>query len=206
MKTKPYPFTRLLVRTLPSLTIVFLLSGCAALSASSGIISMAGAALEAAGLKKPADAPFEIALSLHPGKNLNEVSGNAAAVVTKIYHLKNIETWSRLSMEQLISDEATKAALGDDLIATREVTLLPGRPYETTEKVPNTASYLGIATLFHSPAPNRWKYAFDAEEAEDTGIVIGVHACAMSVPTGIPSLREDLPKQDPASLAFVQCG
>jgi type VI secretion system protein VasD len=167
---------------------------------------MASGALEATGLKKPSDAPTEITLSIQPGSNLNMSDGTAASAVTKIYYLKGADTWNRLTMQQMLSDEETKTALGDELVASREVILAPRRPYTHKEKVPKEARYIGVATFFFDAAPNRWKYVFDVKQAADTGIVLGAHACALSVPTGQPIMREDMPRQDPKSLAFVQCG
>ena len=43
---------------------------------------------------------------------------------------------------------------------------------------------LGIVALFRSPAAQRWKFAFNTEKNEKSGIVIGLHACAMTVTSG----------------------
>jgi type VI secretion system protein VasD len=188
------------------LCISFLaLGGCAALSAISGVGAVIGV-LESTGIKKPAGAPVDVALTIRAGDNLNTFSGRATAVITKVYHLSSLESWSRLSMEQMLSDDETKSALGADLVASREITLTPGGDYSNIEQVDQKARYLGVATFFHSAAPYRWKYAFEVKEAKSKGIVIGAHACALSVPQGTPILRKDLPRQDPKSLAFVQCG
>jgi type VI secretion system protein VasD len=175
------------------------LGGCAALSAISGVGAVIGVLESAAG------APVDVALTFQAGDNLNTFDGRATTVITKIYHLSNLETWSRLSMEQMLSDDETRSALGADLVASREITLMPGGGYSRVEQVDQKARYLGVATFFHSAAPYRWKYAFEVKEVKSKGVVIGAHACALSVPTGTPVLRKDLPRQDPKSLAFVQC-
>jgi len=187
---------------LPVICLTMLLQGCLA---TSPILSVAGVALEAIGLKKGEKKPFEVSLTIQPGSNLNASGSSGAAALTKIYHLNNAESWSRLSMEQLFSDEATKSALGGDLISSREVTLIPRQNYTVTETVDPQTKYLAVATFFHTAATDRWKYVFDAKEAEKTGIMIGAHSCALTVTAGVPIQRADRPKHDPSSLSLVQC-
>ncbi|MFZ2296798.1 MAG: type VI secretion system lipoprotein TssJ, partial [Aquabacterium sp.] len=79
-----------------------------------------------------------------------------------------------------------KEVLGDDLVSVREVQLIPGKPYETTEKVPRDVRYVGIVGLFRAPATNRWRYAFSTASAERSGLTLGAHACAISVQAGEP--------------------
>lgn len=188
-----------------TLVALLLLSGCVTLGGASALGSLAGAALEAAGLKKPENAPLEIGLAIHAGKNLNAAYGHGAAVVTKIYYLNNYETWLRMDMKTMLSNEEEKTALGSDLEQVMEISLIPGRAYNSKEKIPNTIRYIGIATFFHSAYPQRWKYVFDAKEAEKTGIVLGAHACALSVTRGKAIERRDMPRHDPASLSMVRC-
>ncbi|OZI39634.1 type VI secretion system-associated lipoprotein [Bordetella genomosp. 5] len=180
-------------------------TGCAAVSAVGAVAGMAGNALEMAGMKKPENAPIEVKLAIHAGENLNASSGQAMAAVTKIYYLKSPEAFQRAPLTQLIDTAQEKAALGETVLGARELTLTPGQRYEVVEKVPKTADYIGIAGLFYAPAPMRWKYVFKVKDAEDTGIVLGAHACALTVTTGKPTLPPGIPAYDPARLSGVQC-
>jgi type VI secretion system protein VasD len=166
---------------------------------------MTGGMMDMAGLKKDPNAPIDVKLAIHAGENLNASSGQPMAVVTKIYYLKNAEAFQRAPLTQLVDTDAEKAALGDSIIAAREVTLTPGQRYEHLEKVPKTAAYIAVAGLFYAPAPQRWKYVFEVKTAEDTGIVMGAHACAMTVVTGQIVLPPGVPGFDPARLGSVQC-
>lgn len=161
--------------------------------------------MEAAGLKKPENAPIEVKLAIHSGENLNASSGQAMAVVTKIYYLKNPESFQRTPPAQLIDTAQEKAALGETMLAARELTLTPGQRYENVEKVPKEAEYIAVAGLFYAPAPMRWKYVFRVKDVEDSGIVLGAHACALSVTTGKPTLPAGVPPYDPSRLSGVQC-
>lgn len=91
------------------------------------------------------------------------------------------------------------------LIASREITLTPGQRFENVEKVPKGAAYIAVAALFYAPAPQRWKYVFEVKEVEDTGIVLGAHACAMTVATGKIVLPPGMPAFDPSRLGSLQC-
>lgn len=181
------------------------ISGCAAVSAIGAVAGMATGALDVAGLKKDPNAPTDVKLSIHAGENLNAGSGQAMAVVTKTYYLKNAESFQRAPLAQLVDTAQEKAALGESLIASREVTLTPGQRYEALEKVPKGAAYIAVAALFYAPAPQRWKYVFEVEAAADTGIVLGAHACALTVATGKIVLPPGMPDFDPSRLGSMQC-
>ncbi|WZB76013.1 type VI secretion system lipoprotein TssJ [Achromobacter insuavis] len=177
------------------------MTGCAAVSALGAVAGITGTALDAAGLKKDPNAPTDVKLAIHAGENLNASSGQPTAVVTKAYYLKNAEAFQRAPLTQLVDTEQEKAALGDSLIASREITLTPGQRFENVEKVPKGATYIAVAALFYAPAPQRWKYVFEVKSVEDSGIVLGAHACAMTVATGKIVLPPGMPAFDPSSLA-----
>lgn len=161
--------------------------------------------MEMAGLKKPENAPNEVKLAIHAGENLNASNGQSMAVVTKIYYLKNPELFQRAPLTQLIDTAQEKAALGESVVGSREITLTPGQRYDVVEKVPKEADYIAVAGLFYAPAPMRWKYVFKVDSAEDSGIVLGAHACALTVATGKTTLPAGVPAFDPARLSGVQC-
>lgn len=181
------------------------ITGCAAVSAIGAVAGLTGNAIEMAGLKKAENAPVEVKLAIHAGENLNAGAGQPMAVVTKIYYLKNPEQFQRAPLTQLIDTAGEKAALGESMLGSRELTLTPGQRYETIEKVPKQADYIAVAGLFYAPAPMRWKYVFKVESVEDDGIVLGAHACALTVATGSPTLPAGMPAYDPSRLSGVQC-
>ena len=165
------------------------LGGCAA---ASTVGTIANIALEVTGIKK-SDAslpdsqkpPRHVALKLHAGGNLNaDANGRPLAVVTRIYKLKQNTAFQQAPYDLFLNPQKEKEVLGADLLEVKEVTLIPGQRYETTEKVSKEAEYIGVVTLFHSPAPHRWRLAFRADQAEKSGITLGVHGCALSVGFG----------------------
>jgi len=173
--SKHLNLSRCLAATI-AIAAVPVITGCAAVSALGAVAGITGTAMDAAGLKKDPNAPTDVKLAIHAGENLNASSGQPTAVVTKAYYLKNAEAFQRAPLTQLVDTEQEKAALGDSLIASREITLTPGQRFENVEKVPKGASYIAVAALFYAPAPQRWKYVFEVKAAADSGIGPG-RAC-----------------------------
>jgi type VI secretion system protein VasD len=187
-----------------------LLTGCAAVS-ESAIGKVASEAMETVGLKKPdiPDAqkpPRTVQISLNAGNNLNASQNQPLAVVVKIYKLKNANTFMQAPLNSLTDAALEKVFLGADLLEQRDITLLPGQQYNVAEKVTKEAGAIGVVALFHSPAPRRWKFVFDAASAEKTGIKLGVHACAMTVVSGEVSTPPGALKEEALNqLSLVKC-
>jgi type VI secretion system protein VasD len=172
-----------------------LLTGCAAVSGVSTLASVANVALEATGMKKPEapevidalKAPRTISIKLHAGDALNtDQDGRSLAVIARIYKLRQDATFQQLPYETFLHPEREKEALGNDVLEVKDVTLVPGQHYDIVEKVSREAYFIGVVTLFRNPAPARWRIAFAADKAEGSGIVIGLHACALSIGAGAP--------------------
>jgi type VI secretion system protein VasD len=76
-----------------------------------------------------------------------------------------------------------------------------------TEKVTREAQAFGVVALFRDPALQRWKFAFDPAKSEKSGIMIGLHNCAMTVTSGtVISPDPHLPMQALNLLSSVSCG
>ena len=160
------------------------LQGCAA-------GSIAGAAMEIAGMRKAPELPDaqkparNVTIRLHAGPNLNAGAGNQPlALATRIYKLRQPAAFQQLSFDGFLSPQGERELLGSDLLEVREVMLIPGQRYEIIEKITREAYYIGVVALFRVPAENRWRLAFTAGDAEKSGITIGLHACAISAGAG----------------------
>ena len=168
----------------------FILSACAAVGAVSAATKIANFALESTGLKKPELPEFQkpprnIALKLHASSNLNAgATGKPLSLITRVYKLKQTAAFYSAPYDVFLSPEKEKALLGADLLEVRELTLVPGQLYEVTEQVSSESTYIGVVTLFRKPAPQRWRAAFAAAEAETSGITMGLHACSMTLGKG----------------------
>jgi type VI secretion system protein VasD len=161
---------------------VLALTGCAAGTIASAAIELAGLrkAPELPELQKP---PRQVAIRLHAGGNLNAGGGGQPlALSARIYKLRQRTAFERASYHGFLNPQTERELLGADLVEVREVQLIPGQRYEALESVSREATHIGVVALFRKPAPQRWRAAFSAADAEKSGITIGLHACALSVP------------------------
>lgn len=198
-------------RAIVPLALCSLLAGCAA-----GVPLLGAAAstvLQATGLGKPdvPDAqkpPRNIALTLAAAPNLNAAKDNhPLAVVVRLYALKDPTSFQQASFDAFTDPAKEKGALGTDLLSVREVTLIPGQRYQMVEKVSREAQAFGIVALFRDPAMRRWKFAFDPAKSEKSGIMVGLHNCAMTVANGtVIPIDPGLPMPALNLLSSVSCG
>jgi type VI secretion system protein VasD len=178
-------------------------AGTAPAAESSGILGYLGGlsdkALEAVGLKKPevpempeipnipdsALPDRRIAWRVFASDSLNVTDrGQSLALVVRMYKLKSPDAFLQAPYDTFGDPAKEKAALNEDLVAARELQLVPGQHYEATDKVSREARFVGIVALYRNPLQGRWRYAFNAAAAEKTGLHLGAHACAMSVQVG----------------------
>ncbi len=155
-------------------------------------------ALEFFGIKKP-EAPQSMdkpdvampdrrinwKLAASDALNLN-TQGQPVALLTRIYKLKSADAFLKAPYEAFGDTAKEKGLMGDDLLESRDLQLIPGQHYESTDKVKREANFVGIVALYRAPVSSHWRYAFKADKAEWTGISIGLHACAMTVQKGTP--------------------
>ncbi|QJE02858.1 type VI secretion system lipoprotein TssJ [Massilia forsythiae] len=202
--TTSCPFVPLLL-ALPCLALV---GGCAG-----GGNGLAGAALEATGLRKPSppalpealQPPRNVALHLHAAKRLNlDPRGQSLALLVRVYKLRQRAAFEQAPYAAFLSPQAEREALGADLVEVKEFTLVPGQRLDLNEKLARDASYIGVVALFHSPARDGWRLAFAAADAEQAGVTLGLHACAMSAGAGAPAAGA-VAKAGSTSLALVRC-
>jgi len=201
------------LQLMPALLCAVMLAGCA--SPVSTLATVAKVALEVSGVTKPElpelqKPPRKVPVSIAAGKNLNaDDRGRPLAAVMRIYKLKDATAFYQAPFDAFVTAGRDKALLGDDLIESREITLIPDQQFNLKEILPRTVNAMGIVVLFHSPGGQRWRVAFDAAEAEKTGVVIGAHACALTVTQGTVIDIQGQGKSEPPRtydrLAQVNC-
>lgn len=172
-------------------------------NAATGTIERMMQAVGLAKPKPPAPTEQQLPLRIFTAQNLNAGRGRKAlALVVKVYHLRSLDRFEQTPFDDFLDKTRTQAALGDDLIDSREMLLLPDQRYISTEHMPLDARYLGFVALFRAPAAERWRFAYDVKRSTASGITLGVHACAMSSTAG--ALVTEL-SDNPGSLASVHC-
>ncbi|MBY4897520.1 type VI secretion system lipoprotein TssJ [Cupriavidus sp. AU9028] len=190
-----FSFARQALKAALCTSAALALAGCAV--GGQVLAGAAGGALEALGIKPSSvpDAqkpPRDIPLRLYAGANLNAANDRKpAALVVRVYKLKEATAFQQAAFDVFVDPAREKQVLGAELVNVREITLIPGQRYEVMEKVAREAGAIGVVALFRSPAPQRWKFAFDAQQGEKSGITIGLHACAMTLTAGEPLTPND---------------
>lgn len=167
------------------------LAGCG----GAALAPLASVALEAAGLRKPAELPESqkpprnVPLKLHAATRLNvDARGQPLALAVRLYKLRQKDAFEGAPYATFLDPRLERESLGADLVEVREIMLVPGQRYEVTEKVAREAGHVGIVALFHTPAAGRWRTAISSLDAERDGLNVGLHACAMSVGSGTAAL------------------
>jgi type VI secretion system protein VasD len=182
--------------------------GCSTTAAVQVAGAAVNVALEATGLKQKSaedkPAAFDVPLSVSTGKELNITSdGQSLSLVVRIYQLRTPQSFKTLTYTDANSQDGGKDILGNDLIAYKEVTVVPNKTYDLKQKVPGDGTTIGIIGLFRAPAGDRWKIAFDAQGSRDTGITVGAHACALTAGKG--KLSAEISSESDRSLVGVRC-
>jgi type VI secretion system protein VasD len=173
------------IKTGLCVALLLVLGGCA----GGGLESIMRKAPELPDAQKP---PRSVAIRLHAAAKLNvDASGRPLALVARIYKLRQSAAFEQAPYAAFLNPRAEQEALGADLIEVKEITLVPGQRYEVTEKVAREAGYIGVVGLFRAPASQRWRLAFAAAEAEQAGLTVGLHACALSAGAGAAASGRD---------------
>ena len=148
---------------------------------------LGGCAGGAIGLRKPAPVPESqqpprnVVVHLHAAPRLNvDVRGQSLALLVKIYKLRQRGAFDQAPFAAFLTPQAERDALGADLVDVREVTLVPGQRLDVSDTLARDTPWLGVVALFHAPAAHGWRMTFAAADAEQTGVTIGLHACALS--------------------------
>lgn len=183
-------------RVLVAVFVSLAMTGCGTTGSALQVVGAAAdKALELAGLKKPQPPAVpdvqlparKVAVTLHASPSLNvDARNQSLALVVRVYQLRRSEGFLSLSQDVLSNPQLERERLGADLIEVRDVQLVPGQRLALQEKVPREAAVIGFVGLFRAPVGDRWRVAFASEAAERTGLVLGAHACALSVSQGDP--------------------
>lgn len=188
---------RLWKTTLPALVMVFGVTAIAvglSACASSAASIATSVVLTAMGVKKDQGPPppKNVVVQIDTANNLNaDAQGRGLSAVVRIYKLKDASTFKQAPSDKLLDVESAKTVLGPDLLESKEELLIPGQHYQFKEKVDSQNGYLGIAVFFRKPHPQRWKLVVaNSDLAESSPLILGAHACAINVTSGLADKKE----------------
>lgn len=185
---------------------VLLLSGCSAVQMATDKVT--GMALSAIGITVPEkpDVPLPprlVTVQLDAAQDLNAGDDDKGlSVIFRLYKLKNQNAFLATPYSTFGNAEKEKEAMGDDILEAREFILSPGQTIKLREMVAREAGYIGVVSLFRTPSPQRWRFAFATADASASGLTIGVHRCAMTA-TSTPPIGFSL--SESALLSPTKC-
>ena len=190
-------------RALAAAALILAAGGCASSGGLRGTVERALAAVGLKGARAVAAAPRTGARAVHRARNLNAGRGRkGVAVVVRVYQLRDAERFEQLPMARFL-DVQGEQALGDDLVDVSEHVLLPDDTQQWPVRLADDARHIGVVALFRHPGDGPWRLVFDGRKARQQGVVVGVHACALT--TASPALSTVM-SGDPMSLSGVRCG
>lgn len=159
------------------------LGGCGAAEMLGGTVK--DLVVGSSGQTKPRSHTASIRIDASDTLNL-DAKGEPLSVVVRLYSLKDANIFLAAPYESMTTSARARTTLGDSLVDLKEVVVPPGGTYKTSETFSAGVKYLGVSVLFRTPDPKRWRYAFPVAGLESSGLILGLHRCAISVARGTP--------------------
>ncbi|RJF95837.1 type VI secretion system lipoprotein TssJ [Noviherbaspirillum saxi] len=182
------PRAKFIKRCLPWTSCLLLLA-CGTTQQSAG--SATDNVLSIIGLKRfGTDAPpssRKVRLRIEGAHGMNSGgAGQGVPTVLRLYKLRTQTSFLSAPQQTFGHPEKERIALGPDLAEVREFILIPGQSLHVNEALPDDAHHVGVVALFRRPSGQRWRMAFTARDIEESGLILGVHACALTSTGAIP--------------------
>jgi type VI secretion system protein VasD len=100
-------------------------------------------------------------------------------VVLRIYELKSLTTFQQASFFDLLDDD-TKA-LGQDLVAKREIEIKPGEKQAFDRKTPVDTHFVGVIAGFRVLDSAKWRASVEIEPEHAGAVVVKVTAQTVTI-------------------------
>ena len=149
-------------KVLTALAMMLLVAGC-------GVTDRIGKRMDDSWAADMLADSEKVILTADGGNQLNpDAHGAPLSVVMRVYQLTNLERFASVDAETLWEDP--QKALGNTLVESREITLLPGIGQIDQWPLNPSAHYVALAAFFREDDKGRWKVAFDANSLRKDGI------------------------------------
>lgn len=111
----------------------------------------------------------KVVLTTDGGNDLNpDAQGKPLSVVVRIYQLTTLDRFASVDADSLW--DAPSKALGNTLLDSQELVLLPGMGQVNRWPLLSAANYVGIAAFFRDSHDSHWKSAFTANAWRKDGL------------------------------------
>jgi type VI secretion system protein VasD len=114
--------------------------------------------------------------------------GNSLSVGIRLFELKDLTEFSKLTPEAANSDKTPAELFGPALVSYSEFTAVPGETAPRTEALQPGAKFLAIVALYRKPDPQFWRVVVPADslrKSKGKAVVVHVNANKLTV-TGAP--------------------
>ncbi|MGI9500792.1 MAG: type VI secretion system lipoprotein TssJ, partial [Geminicoccaceae bacterium] len=113
--------------------------------------------------------PTVASLTLRAGSDVNpNGSSQPSPVVVRVYQLTGVTTFQETDFFQLQKDASS--VLGNELIATEDFVLAPGKMVLYQREMPDDVRFLGVTAAFRDLSAGRWR-SFHAIPAAKTSLL-----------------------------------
>lgn len=131
-------------------------------------------------------------------KGMNrDAQGKPLSVVVHIYQLRNADAFNRMTMDSLLSGKPEADLLGNSLISSKEVTLIPGGKLAEQETIGEETRYVGVVGFFRQADPAYWRLLYAADAVKSDGLNFKAADCYLlpvrTKNTAIPGQPAQIP-------------
>jgi type VI secretion system VasD/TssJ family lipoprotein len=105
-----------------------------------------------------------VLVNVEGGPRMNIVNDRPNAAVVRVYELTSRANFDRASRAALWRDDA--AALGDELVAKRELTLLPDAHESLKITLKKRTKFVAIAADLYDPDGDGWRVVYPTRDAK----------------------------------------
>jgi type VI secretion system protein VasD len=100
-------------------------------------------------------------------------------IVVRVYELRSAGAFRGADFFSLYDQEA--AVLGDDLIASEEMTLAPGQQHQISKPLNSEAQYIGVIAAYRDIDRAQWREVVPLVGDGDHTVIVSVDAAAVDV-------------------------
>ena len=127
-----------------------------------------------------AQSPTMLDLKVEAANNINpDPGGRAAPLVVTLYQLKSTAAFDAADYFQLVDKPAN--ALGDSLVASEQVVVVPGQALSLPRQFDPGAQYVGIIAAFRSIDRAKWRVNAPVPAGKKTSLTALIDGLALAL-------------------------
>jgi len=147
------------------------------------------AGLICVGCSKPAAVPVNAQFQVSAEARINPDSmGNSLSVDIRLFQLKDLTEFSKLTLEAANSDKTPAELIGPALVSSSQFTAVPAETAPHAVVLQPESRFLAVVALYRKPDPQFWRVVLSADslrKSQGQAVVVHVNANKLTV-TGAP--------------------